>query len=466
MKPASVLLVSSESALIGTVREVVDSVRNLKLLVVEDPREAGEHVRIGQASLILVHIATDLGPDAINSLLRAIDSAGLAVPVIVLSDTHRPVEAVALLRQGATDYLSRPLDLNRLAYLVDALTVLARYSLSAQPPAEASVASLGEGQDFLYVPGAKMAEVIQQVRRVAPKDTTILLGGETGSGKTALARIIHELSPRRGQPFLVVNCASLSANLLESELFGHVKGAFTGADRDRTGKCAEAGGGTLFLDDIDALPLDLQAKLLRVVEERVFEAVGSNRAQRLEARLIVASNRMLEEEATAGRFRADLFYRLGVVSFYLPPLRERRSLIEPLVRQFIRLFSGRDGVSSLSITAEALRALEAYDWPGNIREVRNVIERAVALCAGSAIDTSDLPAGFRAPPPAQHCSMAVAPSDQLASLARAKEEAEIQRILSALQNNNNNRLRAAIELGISRMTLYKKLHRYGLFASG
>ena len=235
---------------------------------------------------------------------------------------------------------------------------------------------------------------MEQVRRVATQDTTILLGGETGTGKTRLARHIHELSPRRDLPFLVINCGALSASLIESEMFGHVKGAFTGADRDRTGKFAEVERGTLLLDEIDSLPLALQAKLLRAVEERIFEPVGSNKSLPVQARLIAASNRPLDQEAAAGRFRLDLYYRLNVVSFTLPPLRDRREMIAHLASNFIAEFAARSGREIDGISAEALRALQAHDWAGNIRELRNVIERAVVLCPGREIQVDDLPEQF------------------------------------------------------------------------
>lgn len=307
----------------------------------------------------------------------------------------------------------------------------------------------------------------EQVLRVAPQDTTILLTGETGTGKTRLARLIHDLSPRRNEPFLVVDCGSLSPSLIESEMFGHVKGAFTGADRERPGKFAAAGRGTLLLDEINSLPLSLQSKLLRVVEDRVFEPVGSNRGQALQARILAVSNAFLEQEIGAGRFRADLYFRLNVVGFYLPNLRSRRSTIIPLCHKFLKEFATCNRPDVQGISTSAIQALQEYDWPGNVRELRNVIERAVALCPGPIVQVSDLPETIRLKVGGT-ASWPVAPAEEIRdcsaglTLAESKELAEIQRIKEALAKNKNNRLRAAGDLGISRMGLYKKLHKYGL----
>jgi DNA-binding NtrC family response regulator len=301
---------------------------------------------------------------------------------------------------------------------------------------------------------------------VAPQETTLLLTGQTGTGKTRLARLIHELSPRRHDPFLVVDCGALSPTLIESELFGHAKGAFTGAERDRAGKLAAAGRGTLLLDEVNSLPLPLQAKLLRAVDEHVFEPVGANRSQPLHARLIAASNAELQREVEAGRFRSDLYYRLNVVAFFLPPLRERRSSVAPLAHRFLAEFATRNRADVTGLSSEALRALEAYDWPGNVRELRNVLERAVALCPGPRIEPTDLPEVMReegfALPSATTAFLRDSRDLKPASLQQSKQEVEVRRILEALHKNGNNRLRAAQELGISRVALYKKLHKYGL----
>jgi transcriptional regulator with PAS, ATPase and Fis domain len=318
---------------------------------------------------------------------------------------------------------------------------------------------------FLDAFPEEFRQLREQLLRVVPQDTTLLLTGETGTGKTRLARALHELSPRREEPFLIVDCGALSVSLIESELFGHVRGAFTGADRDRPGKLAAAGKGTLLLDEINALPLPLQAKLLRAVDERVFEPVGANKVQPLRARLIAASNAPLEHEVNAARFRADLFYRLNVVSFYLPPLRERRSVVAGLARKFLEDFAARNRPDLQGITDEVLSALENHHWPGNVRELRNVVERAAALCQGPELLVSDLPESLlcQASKPA---AAGGPPAPDLDSgtrtLAETKAEAEVLRITEVLRKNNNNRLRAAAELGISRMGLYKKLHKYRL----
>jgi two-component system, NtrC family, response regulator HydG len=314
----------------------------------------------------------------------------------------------------------------------------------------------------------EMSRIREQVYRIVSQDVTLLLTGETGTGKTRLARLIHELSDRRNEPFLVIDCGAVSPSLVESEMFGHVKGAFTGADRDRAGKLAAAGRGTLLLDEINSLPLPLQAKLLRAVDDRTFEQVGSERSQPLRARLIAATNAPLPAEVEAGRFRADLFFRINVVSFFLPPLRQRRSSIARLTQSFFTELAARNRPDLHGLAPGVVRALEDYPWPGNIRELRNIIERAVALAAGPTIQLHDLPEAMR--PGTTDCTEVSAvglsgldgADGSSPTLAQTKEAAEVLCIKDALARNNNNRLRAANDLGISRMGLYKKLQKYGL----
>ena len=463
MPGSTMMLVSADNALITLVRGAVGTFKDMRLEVVSEFDEACSRVERPGVVLVLAHLSHDCGIAKLTRLLGTLGATVQKTPTVVLSDEYYAEQALAMLRLGAAEYLSRPLDLVRLAYLVDVLTMATRRGGTQPAPAASPVSpvSLPDGDgSFTYLPATKMGQMMDQVRRIAAQDTTILLGGETGTGKTRLAGLIHQSSPRRDRPFLTINCGALTANLIESEMFGHVKGAFTSADANRTGKFTEVGRGTLFLDEIDSLPPVLQAKLLRAVEDRVFEPVGSNKTQTLQARLIVASNRSLEQEVEAGRFRADLFYRLNVVAFTLPPLRERAEGVSYLARGFLAEFATRIGRPLLDITPGAMRALEAHPWPGNVRELRNVIERAVALSEGSMIRCEDLPDGFSDPGAIELAGPPVA-----ATLAQSKDHTERVRITEALDRHRNNRLRAAAELGISRMTLYNKLRKFGLMAT-
>jgi DNA-binding NtrC family response regulator len=415
--------------------------------------------------LVLLHLSPECDAAQLIHLIRASERYRRTIAFVALSDEHVNDEARELLRDHQTPLLVLPNDLRGLTRLMEQVT---RTQVAGEPvDDDESLASLTTGGvPFFHVVEPEMQDQMGQIRRIAPLDTTIMLTGETGTGKTLLASYIHKQSPRRNQPFLVMDCGTLSPTLIESELFGHVKGAFSGADRDHTGKLAAAGRGTLVLDEIDSLPAVLQSKLLRAVEERVFEPVGSNKSQPLQARLIVLSNAALEQAVKEGRFRADLFYRLNVVRFHMRPLRKRRSAIEPLVQSFLTEYANRYGRDLVGIAPDALRALIEYHWPGNIRELRNVIERAVVLCPEAIIRMSDLPDEVRGsnslPPLDSPCSASVFPEAPFAETID-KSKGEIRRIQDALRKHHNNRLRAAAELGISRMSFYKKLHKYGLF---
>jgi DNA-binding NtrC family response regulator len=470
--------------LVSGLADTLRGVPRVRLEIATSLAGARSLLGLPDVALFVVHVRRAGDISGAADLVRA--SSALAEPVktVIIGERGQTEAGLLLLRAGAVDYLERPLDLRRFALLVDVLTVRSRLELARSTPAPNHAPA---DEALLAHLAGPMRRVLDQVRRVAPTNSTILLQGETGTGKTRLARGIHDLSPRRSLPLLVVNCAALSTTLIESEMFGHVRGAFTGAERNRAGKFAEAAGGTLVLDEIDSLPIELQAKLLRVVEERVFEPVGSNTPQPMEARLIATANRSLRREVEAGRFRADLFFRLSVVTFELPPLRDRPDVLPVMIEQFARELGEQAGRPITGVSAAALAAMTAYPWPGNVRELRNVIERAVALMSGEEIEPEDLPEAVRAAEggrgglpviedtaeflaltdtaeaPALRVTQTPPPSDTRPTLAETTAEAEAARIAAALRKNNNNRCRTAAELGISRETLYKKLHRYGLF---
>jgi two-component system, NtrC family, response regulator HydG len=301
--------------------------------------------------------------------------------------------------------------------------------------------------------------MVDRIALAGSHDVTVLLTGETGTGKTYLARLIHESSPRREHRFLVVPCGALAANLVESEFFGHTKGAFTGADRPKIGKFAAAGNGTLLLDEIDALGLEQQANLLRVIETGEYEPVGSNETQVCTARIIVASNWNLDEAVERGKFRRDLYYRLNVMSFHLPPLRERVQDIGPLVRGMAARFNQKFNKDLFDIHPDAVAALEAFPWPGNIRQLENVVQQAVLVSGGSELQLQHLPQ-----PVQEYASMSIGNehAGNSDSLLHNRELAERTIIQRALVNCGYSRARAANSLGISRVTLYKKMKKYGL----
>jgi DNA-binding NtrC family response regulator len=298
-----------------------------------------------------------------------------------------------------------------------------------------------------------MQEVFDVIRQVAPTRATVLIQGESGTGKELVARALHQCGPRAQGPFIPVHCAALAPTLLESELFGHEKGAFTGAQERRRGRFEMADGGTLFLDEIGEIDAALQVKILRVLEERKFERVGGTDTVSVDVRLVAATNRDLKKLVEAGKFREDLFYRLFVVNVTLPPLRERDGDIVLLAQHYLKTLAAENGKKVVGIAPDAMEALAAYSWPGNVRELRNVIERMVVLGAGDKLTVRDLPASFRVPAGRAKSS---------APTGSAWRDAERQLIEEALQRHKDNRTQAARDLGISRRTLHRKLNEFGL----
>jgi two-component system response regulator HydG len=299
--------------------------------------------------------------------------------------------------------------------------------------------------------------LVERIALAATHEVTVLLNGETGTGKTFLARLVHEHSPRQSHRFLNVPCGALSANLVESEFFGHVKGAFTGADRPKVGKFAAVGQGTLLLDEIDTLGLEQQATLLRVIETGEFEPVGSNETQKCHARLVVASNINLEDAVERGKFRPDLYFRLNVMSFHLPALRERVQDISPLARGMAARFNQKFKKDLFDVSPQAMAALESYSWPGNIRQLENVVQHAVLISSGPELQLQNLPQVVQ-----DYAAIAGGASHSSDTLHHQRDLIEKNVIQRALMMNGYSRSRAAEALGISRVTLYKKMKKYGL----
>jgi DNA-binding NtrC family response regulator len=309
------------------------------------------------------------------------------------------------------------------------------------------------GQDF------RMAKVFDLIDAVADSRTTVLITGESGTGKSMIGRAIHAHSPRSAGPFVEVSCGALPDTLLESELFGHVRGAFTHAVADKQGKFAAANGGTIFLDEIATATPQLQVKLLRVLQERQFEPVGSNTTQTSDVRVILATNHDLRGEVAAGRFREDLYYRINVVNIALPPLRERIGDIHLLAEHFLAKYLEGSSRRIEGFEPETIELMQRYNWPGNVRELENCVERAVVLCRKSVISPDDLPPGLLQALAAPTGALA---APRGATLAAALEGPERQIILAGLEAHEGNRQETADDLGINRTTLYKKMKKYGL----
>lgn len=383
------------------------------------------------------------------------------LPVLLMT-AHAAIErAVEAMRQGAADYLVKPFEPNALLGLVE------RHAAGRLPDAE---------EDGPVACEAASRQLLELAARVARSDSTVLISGESGTGKEVLARFIHQQSPRAAQPFVAINCAAIPDNMLEATLFGHEKGAFTGAIAAQAGKFEQADGGTLLLDEISEMPLGLQAKLLRVLQEQEVEPLGSNQVKALNVRVIAATHIDLEAKVAAGQFRDDLYYRLNVLALRVPPLRERASDIPAVVEHLLDDIANRSGQPPMELSPEALALLCAQPWRGNVRELGNLLERAQLSADGPQLQaahllpllgeqarSADAPAYASSAPSAALPTEAV-PSEELPlqPLAQTLAQAERRALQSALAACKGNRRRAAMELGISRASLYSKLQQHGL----
>jgi len=401
-------------------------------------------------------ILTDVKMPAMSGLelLREARALNPELPVVVLTAYGNVADAVVAMRDGAVDYLTKPVDIDAVLHRVR--KVLEGQQLLAENRALREALRGRYRVEGIVAESWKMQEVLSLVQRVAPSNTTVLICGESGTGKELIAQAIHYQSPRSGRPLVTVNCAALPDALLESELFGHVKGAFTGAVSDRAGRFEAADGGTIFLDEIGELSPAVQAKLLRVLQEREFERVGTNRTVKVDVRLLTATNQDLERAVREQRFREDLYFRLNVVSIRIPPLRERREDILPLLDHFLRTYAAANDKTIRGVTREARDWVLKYDYPGNIRELENLVERAVVLCRGEVIDLDDLPLSIR------EGTAATVPAPTPGSLPAELETLERRMIEDALARADGVQTRAAELLGIGERALRYKMKKLGL----
>ncbi len=445
------------------------------LLIVDDEKPTREGLRAALEERYDVYLAEDaqaamhlLEGETFDVLLtdfRLPNEDGLKLigrakslahpPICILMTAYGSEElAVDAMKRGADDYIAK----GRLQ--IDELEMRVARALKQQK-LETENVSLRKQLDSRF--GLKniigespaMQEIFEIVQQVAPTRATVLVLGESGTGKELIAKAVHQLSPRAKQPFVTVHCAALAPTLLESELFGHERGAFTGAHERRIGRFEQAQGGTLFLDEIGEIDATIQVKLLRFLGERTFERVGSNKTLTADLRLVAATNKKLEELVKAGKFREDLFFRLRVVEIELPPLRERPGDIPLLAQGFLREFAQENGKPVNDFTADALEALMNFPWPGNVRELRTAIEHAVVLCRGERVTLRDLPPSMRHPG-------AGGPVDLFPGKDLTVKDVEKQLVIRALKETDGNRTRAAQKIGMSRRTFHRKLHEYHL----
>ena len=416
----------------------------------EDGAAAVEQVKARAFDAVL----TDVRMARLDGIaaLREIREWNPSSPVLIMTAWSSVQNAVDALRLGAYDYLTKPLELDELKLALERALDHTRLARESQEPGRAQ----SEASSLLLGRSEAMRELVEMVETVAPTEATVLVSGESGTGKELVARAIQAASTRRDKPFVTINCAALAENLLESELFGHEKGAFTGADRRREGRFVQAHGGTLFLDEIGEMPLSLQAKLLRVLQQGEVQRVGCDETIKVDVRVIAATNRVLADEVAAGRFREDLFYRLNVIGLEVPPLRARREDIPLLASTFLERHAAANRKTIKGFTPQAMDAMLRYGWPGNVRELENAVERAVILSGGEYVAERALPLAV------QNAPVPDADGEELALGSMSLEDVERKAIEATLRETEDNKSEAARRLGITRATLHSKLKKYGL----
>ena len=446
----TILIVDDEKNIVSGLEEAF-TLEGYSVLTAYDGKEAWDKVNTNNVDLVI----TDLRMPMMNGneLVERISSSYPMLPVIVLTG-HGTIEtAVESMRKGAVDFFTKPVDLDKLFLVVK--KCLANSELQEQnKKLTEEIEKLKNQQKYSKIIGksGKVASLMETINQVAPSKATVLITGESGTGKELVADAIESLSARHGKPFIKVHCASLSSTLLESELFGHEKGAFTGATSQKKGRFELAAGGTLFLDEIGEIDAATQVKLLRVLQEREFERVGGEKTISVDVRVIAATNRDLKEEVRKGNFREDLYFRLAVVEINVPPLRERKEDIDLLSLSFVKEVAKENGREIDGISPHARKALFSYSWPGNIRELKNCMESAVVMAKGKTIEFDDLPSHIRGESEKEKAISLELPITM--------EEAEKALIMETISFASGNKTKAAELLGIGRKTLHRKLSEW------
>ena len=415
-----------------------------------------EGIEIVRNSIVDIIISDFKMPDKTGlEVLQAVKEINPEIDFIIITAYGTVEDAVKAIRNGAYDYISKPVDLDELDLILNRL--LEHKSLKSENEILKDQLKERHKISSIISNSSKMEEVLSISVRAAESKATVLITGENGTGKEILAKAIHYISPRKDKPFIAVNIPALSENLLESELFGHEKGSFTGADRLRKGRFELADKGTIFLDEIGDIPPSMQVKLLRVLQEQQIERVGSTETINIDVRIIAATNQNLEKKIKEGTFREDLFYRLNIISVHIPPLRERKEDIIPLIEFFVERYSKENNKSKFEISKESADYLLKYNYPGNVRELENIIERAVVLSRGNVLTVNDLPMNVKGLKTEENIT-----ADESKSLTEQVESLEKRLIYDALTNCSGNQTKAGKLLGITERNLRYKIKKYGI----